>query len=55
MMLQYTFGDLETAKRIEDACEKVLESGLRTADIFEKDCQLVSTTKLGDAIAEAVS
>ncbi|MBI1334533.1 MAG: 3-isopropylmalate dehydrogenase [Armatimonadetes bacterium] len=55
MMLRYTFGDLESADRIETACEKVLESGLRTPDIFEKDCQLVSTSKLGDAIAEAVS
>ena len=55
MMLQYTFGDIAGARRIEEACEKVLESGLRTADIFEKDCQLVSTSKLGDAIAEAVS
>lgn len=54
MMLRYTFGDLEGADRIESACEKVLDAGLRTADIFEKDCQLVSTSKLGDAIAEAV-
>jgi len=28
-----------------------LEAGLRTADIFEKGCKLVSTTELGDAIA----
>jgi 3-isopropylmalate dehydrogenase len=55
MMLRYTFTDIAGADRIEDACEKVLESGLRTADIFEKDCQLVSTSKLGDAIAEAVA
>lgn len=55
MMLRYTFGDNEGADRIETACEKVLDSGLRTADIFEKDCQLVSTSKLGEAIAEAVS
>ena len=54
MMLQYTFKNLEAAKRIEDACNKVLESGLRTADIFEPGCQLVSTSKLGDAIAAAV-
>ncbi len=54
MMLRYTFNDLENADRIEMACEKVLESGLRTADIFEKDCQLVSTSKLGEAIADAV-
>lgn len=55
MMLRYTFGDNEGADRIETACEKVLDSGLRTADVFEKDCQLVSTSKLGEAIAEAVS
>ena len=54
MMLQYTFKNLAAAKRIEDACNKVLESGLRTADIFEPGCQLVSTSKLGDAIAAAI-
>ncbi|HLO98134.1 MAG TPA: isocitrate/isopropylmalate family dehydrogenase, partial [Fimbriimonas sp.] len=54
MMLRYSFGDNDTANRIEAACEKVLDDGLRTADIFEKDCQLVSTTKLGDAIAAAL-
>lgn len=54
MMLRYTFNDLETAERIEAACEKVLDSGVRTADIFEKDCQIVTTSKLGDAIAAAL-
>lgn len=54
MMLRFTFGDNESADRIEAACEDALNAGLRTADIFEKDTQLVSTTKLGDAIAARV-
>jgi 3-isopropylmalate dehydrogenase len=54
MMLRFTFGDSEGANRIEAAVNSVLESGLRTADIFEKECQLVSTSKLGDAIAASV-
>jgi 3-isopropylmalate dehydrogenase len=50
LMLRYTFNDHSTAQRIEDACEAALNEGFRTADIFEKDCNLVSTSKLGDAI-----
>ena len=37
--------------RMEAAVEHVLDAGLRTADIFEKGCRLVSTMELGDAIA----
>jgi 3-isopropylmalate dehydrogenase len=54
MMLRYTFGDASGADRIEAACEAVLDAGLRTADIFEKDTQLVTTSKLGEAIADHV-
>jgi 3-isopropylmalate dehydrogenase len=50
MMLQYTFEDNENAKRIEDAVEATLESGLRTADIFENGTKLVSTKEMGDAV-----
>jgi 3-isopropylmalate dehydrogenase len=51
LMVRYTFGDDRLASRIEQAVEHALEAGLRTADIFEKGCKLVSTTELGDAIA----
>lgn len=51
MMMRYSFGDDATADRIEKAVDDVLASGLRTADIFEKQTQLVSTKEIGEAIA----
>jgi 3-isopropylmalate dehydrogenase len=50
MMMRYSFGDEESASRIEGAVDQALESGFRTADIFEKGCRLVSTREMGDAI-----
>jgi len=54
MMLKYTFGDDQGSDRIENAVEAALNSGLRTADIFEKGTKLVSTSEMGDAIATQV-
>lgn len=54
MMLQYSFGDVEGAGRIEKAVDDALAEGLRTADIFEQGCHLVSTSEMGDAVARAV-
>ena len=51
MMLKYTFGEDEAAARVDDAVNKALDQGLRTADIFEKGSKLVSTKDMGDAIA----
>lgn len=51
MMLRFSFGDGETADRIEAAVEDTLSAGLRTADIFESGTRLVSTKELGDAVA----
>jgi 3-isopropylmalate dehydrogenase len=51
LMLRYSFDDDRTATRIENSVEHALEAGLRTADIFEKGCSLVSTSEMGDAIA----
>lgn len=50
MMLKYTFGDNESSNRIETAVEAALNSGLRTADIFEAGNKLISTVEMGDAI-----
>lgn len=50
MMLKYTFGDNEGSNRIETAVEAALNSGLRTADIFEAGNKLISTVEMGDAI-----
>ncbi|MCX6366608.1 MAG: 3-isopropylmalate dehydrogenase [Armatimonadetes bacterium] len=50
MLLRYSFGRETEAKRIETAVEKVLESGLRTADIAQNG----ETTVGSHAMAEAV-
>jgi 3-isopropylmalate dehydrogenase len=54
MMLRYSFEDETRAKKIEKAVDQALDSGIRTADIFEKGSRLVSTKEMGDAIAENV-
>ncbi|MEZ0327708.1 MAG: 3-isopropylmalate dehydrogenase [Fimbriimonas sp.] len=50
MMARFSFGDTDTADRIEQAVDKALESGLRTADIFAPDTRLATTTEMGDAV-----
>jgi 3-isopropylmalate dehydrogenase len=54
MMLRYSFEDEARAQKVETAVERALESGIRTADIFEKGTRLVSTSEIGDAIVERV-
>lgn len=54
MMLQYSFGDVENARRIEHAVDEVLENGIRTADVFEANTRLVRTGEMGDAILQAL-
>jgi 3-isopropylmalate dehydrogenase len=54
MMLRFSFNDDALADRIENAVEDALEAGLRTTDIFETGCRLVTTSEMGDAIAERV-
>jgi 3-isopropylmalate dehydrogenase len=51
MMMRYSFGDGRTADRIEAAVEAALDEGLRTPDIFENECRLVTTSEMGDAVA----
>jgi 3-isopropylmalate dehydrogenase len=55
MMLRFTFGDLESAERIEKGVERALESGLRTADIAEPGSKLASTAQIGDAVVANLS
>lgn len=55
MMLRFSFEDEARAAKIEAAVDQALDSGIRTADIFEKGSRLVSTKEMGDAIAESVS
>ncbi len=54
MMLRYTFNDEANALRIEGAVRKVLQQGLRTADIFEAGMQKVGCSKMGDAVVSAL-
>jgi len=54
MMLRYSLTDATNAQRIEDAVGKVLDAGLRTGDIWTEGCTRVSTSQMGDAIAQAL-
>lgn len=50
MLLRYSLNDEARAKRVENAVQAVLEQGLRTKDIFEEGCKLVSCSEMGSAI-----
>ncbi|MFA6121026.1 MAG: 3-isopropylmalate dehydrogenase [Sideroxydans sp.] len=54
MMLRYTFNDEANAQRIEGAVRKVLQQGLRTADIFEAGMQKIGCSAMGDAVVKAL-
>ncbi|SEI93328.1 3-isopropylmalate dehydrogenase [Allopseudospirillum japonicum] len=57
MMLRYSLGDEASAQRIEAAVSKVLDQGLRTADIYnpqEAGTQKVGTAAMGDAVVAAL-
>lgn len=58
MMLRYSLNEAEMADRIEGAVEKVLDQGLRTADIFcdsaSEGMQKVGTSEMGDAVVAAL-
>ena len=54
MLLRYSFGQADAARRIEEAVGKVLDQGLRTADIWSEGCTRVGTRAMGDAVVEAL-
>jgi 3-isopropylmalate dehydrogenase len=54
MMLRYTFNEPALADRIERAVAKVLDQGLRTADIYTEGTTKVTTTQMGDAVIAAL-
>lgn len=54
MLLRYSLNDEARAKQVENAVGKVLEQGLRTADIYEEGTQLVSCSAMGDAVLAAL-
>ena len=55
MMLRYSLGMTGEADRIEKAVQKVLQHGLRTADIYTEGTQRVSTVQMGDAVVAALA
>jgi 3-isopropylmalate dehydrogenase len=56
MALRYSFDQGDEATRLENAIEKVLANGARTADLMgEEGGSPISTTQMGDAILEALN
>ncbi|MDY3330848.1 MAG: 3-isopropylmalate dehydrogenase [Pelistega sp.] len=55
MMLRYSFNHEAAAQNIERAVAKVLEQGLRTADIYEEGTTKVGTVEMGDAVIAALT
>ncbi len=54
MMLRYSLDEGAMADRIERAVERVLEQGLRTADIHTEGTTRVGTAGMGDAVVAAL-
>ena len=54
MMLRYSLAEVKQADRVEQAVQKVLASGLRTADIISAGMTKVSTSEMGDAVVAAL-
>jgi 3-isopropylmalate dehydrogenase len=55
MMLRFSLNQEAAAQRIENAVQKVLEQGLRTADIASPGIPSVSTVQMGNAVVQALS
>jgi 3-isopropylmalate dehydrogenase len=54
LMLRHSFKLEEAAQAVERAVEDVLARGLRTADLATASERALSTSEMGDAVAEAV-
>jgi 3-isopropylmalate dehydrogenase len=55
MMLRHSLGQEDGARRIEAAVGRVLDQGLRTADIQSEGCKLVGTEAMGAALVAALN
>ncbi len=55
MMLRYSLGEEALAARIERAVSRVLDQGLRTADIHTEGTTRVGTARMGDAVVAALA
>jgi len=54
MMMRYTLGEAALADTVEAAVARVLEQGLRTADIATAGCRTVGTRDMGAAVIAAL-
>ena len=54
MMLRYSLNEVAAAEAIEEAVSKVLDQGLRTADIYSEGMTKVSTAEMGEAVVAAL-
>lgn len=54
MMLRFSLGQEEAARRIEAAVTSVLAQGLRTPDIYSAGTTKVGTVEMGDAVLKAL-
>jgi 3-isopropylmalate dehydrogenase len=54
MLLRYTLNQAEMADKVEAAVSRVLDQGLRTADIYAEGMTKVSTSEMGDAVVSAL-
>lgn len=54
MMMRHSLRELKQADRVENAVQKVLRDGLRTADIYTEGMTRVSTQEMGDAVIAAL-
>ncbi|KAF0192142.1 MAG: 3-isopropylmalate dehydrogenase [Gammaproteobacteria bacterium] len=55
MMLRYTLDEPALSERIDRAIERVLDTGLRTADIHSEGTQKIGTVAMGDAVVAAMA
>ncbi|GAA6166463.1 3-isopropylmalate dehydrogenase [Sessilibacter corallicola] len=55
MMLQYSLNAPESAQKITQAVNIVLDKGLRTRDIQSEGCTIVSCSEMGEAVVEALN
>ena len=54
MLLRYSLNEQAAADAVEEAVGKVLDQGLRTADIAAEGCETVGTVAMGDAVVAAL-
>jgi 3-isopropylmalate dehydrogenase len=55
LLLRYSLGLSDEAAAVERAVAEVVESGLRTADIYSDGRALVSTSEMSDAVTRAIA